>query len=88
MTLTITLSPEDEKKLQAHAEANGLDVDTYIHALVKKEIEKPLTLSEILAPFRQEVEESGLTDDELDTLFREAIAEARRERRTKQGSMP
>ena len=41
------------------------------------------TFAEILAPFRQSVAESGITDEELDALFRETIDEVRAEKRRK-----
>lgn len=43
------------------------------------------TTEELLEPFRRQVQESGLTDDELDKLFDEAREEVWRE---KQGKHP
>ncbi len=40
-------------------------------------------LDEILAPFRCEVEESGITDDELDALVEEARKEIYQEKLAK-----
>jgi hypothetical protein len=41
------------------------------------------TIDEVLAPFRQAVEKSGITDDELDGLFTQArkeVFQAKKER--------
>jgi len=43
-----------------------------------------MTLDETLAPIRQAVENSGLTDDELDGIFQRArkeVSQARKERK-------
>lgn len=47
--------------------------DTAVHA--------GMTFDEILAPIRKGFAESGMTDEELDQLFEEALQEVRRERR-------
>ena len=60
------------------SEGQGKDVSEYVEGLIEKEIDKPKTLDEILAPFRREVKTSGITDDELDDLIeneRQAIWE-------------
>ena len=84
MTVTIPLSPEEEKRLLAHAAASGQDVTSYVLQIVKEKIEKPLTFDQIFAPLREEVQESGITDDELDTLFRQAREEVWHEKQAKQ----
>lgn len=50
---------------------------------MKDGVERPegLSLDELLAPFRRQVEMSGLTESELDRLFEEAREEAFRRRR-------
>ncbi len=40
---------------------------------------------EILVPFRRQVEESGLSDEELMAFFQEAVVEVRREKRARAG---
>ena len=79
MAITITLSRETERKLQARASQKGLEVSAYLGRLVEKEVQKP-TLSEILAPFRQQVQTSGISDEELTTLFEEAREEVWQEK--------
>ena len=72
MTVVLELKPEIEEALQKKAKANGFEVNIYLEMLIEKDIDRPKTLDEILAPFRREVEESGITDDELDVLVEES----------------
>lgn len=51
--------------------------------LITKAVNRQRTFDEILTPFRQAVEKSGVSDDELDALFTEArkeIFKAKQER--------
>jgi hypothetical protein len=45
---------------------------------------KDLSFDEILAPFRRQVEQSGVTDNELDALFTRAPKEVFRENQEKE----
>lgn len=80
MTITISLSPEVESELQKRAAANGQDATEYIRAIVEKELLAPPTVDELLAPFRRQVEESQMTDDELDAFVEEVREEVWREK--------
>jgi len=75
MTVTLELEPEVESLLEKRAKADGCDVQDYVKKLIKKEVNRQRTFDEILAPFRQAVEKSGISDDELDALFTEARKE-------------
>ena len=46
----------------------------------RKDLLGPLSLSQILGPFREQVAASGLTNDELATLFAEAREEAHQQK--------
>ncbi len=71
MTLTIILPPDLEEELRSRASANGQGVAEYVvYALEEKLRGKP-TVDEILAPFRKQVEASGMTDDELGSFWDE-----------------
>jgi len=99
MTLTIQLPPEVEKKLRDRATQSGLALDAYARKLIEQGLDggaeaSPIpaassdtqaggTLEEILAPFRQEVQESGMSDDDLRDFFTEVQNEVRAERRAK-----
>lgn len=75
MTVTLDLEPEVESLLEKRARADGCDVEGYIKRLIEEDVNRKGTFDEILAPFRQAVERSGMSDDELDSLFTEARKE-------------
>lgn len=91
MTVILELEPEVELTAIEQAEADGLPLAKYVESVVREAIfkrqrvqllsEKPF--DEILKPFRDEVEASGISDDELDNLFRQARREASQVRRSK-----
>ena len=65
--LQIPLPPDTEETLRERAKANGEDVSSYAARLIQEALSTP-SVDELLAPFRKQVEESGITDDELDQL--------------------
>ena len=91
MTVTLELEPEVELTATEQAEAEGLPLAKYVESVVKEAIFKrqrverlsEKSFDEILKPFRDEVEASGMSDDELDGLFRQARREASQARRDK-----
>ncbi len=83
MTVVLELEPEIEEALQKKAIADGKDVQNYIEDSLRKLALQP-SLDEILAPFRREVAESGITDDELDALVEEAREEIYQEKLAKE----
>jgi plasmid stability protein len=88
MSLTINLPAETEKQLLARAAANGKDVDTFVREVIEEKLHTLPSFDEVCAPLRQAVEASGITEDELDALFREALAEVRREKRGRADKSP
>lgn len=68
MTIQISLPPEAEARLRAEAEAVGQDVASYATQLLREALTAP-SVDELLAPFRQQVEESGISDRELDEFY-------------------
>ena len=58
-----------------------VNVKDYLEKLVEKEVNRERTFDEILAPFRDAVEKSGISDEDLGALFREARKEVSKERR-------
>ncbi len=84
MTVTLELEPEVESLLEKRAWAEGCDVKGYVQKLVEKEVNRKRTFDEILAPFRDAVERSGISDQEFDSVFTEARREVSSERRTRQ----
>jgi hypothetical protein len=77
--LQIPLPPDTEQTLRERAEANGEDVASYAARLIQQALTAP-SVEELMAPFRREVEESGIADDELDRLGEELRREVRQER--------
>ncbi len=90
MTVTLELEPEVELTATEQAEAEGLPLAKYVESVVREAVfkrrrverlsERPF--DEILKPFRDEVEASGMNDDELNNLFRKARREASQTRRS------
>ena len=91
MTVTLELEPEVEMTAAEQAAEEGLPLADYVESVVKEAILKRQRVrrlsekcfDEILKPFRHEVEASGITDDELDNLFRQARHEASKARQNK-----
>ncbi len=68
MTITIDLSSEVETVLQEKASADGKNIQNYIEELLKKQLLRP-SLDEILAPVRQDFDESGMSEEDLNGFF-------------------
>jgi len=75
MDITIRLSPEEERTLHEHATASGDDITSYVHRLIERHVRASGMLAELLAPIRREFAESGMSEDELDSLVEEAREE-------------
>ncbi len=92
MTVTVDLSPEIEAKIKTQAANGGVKFEDYVQflleeALIRREKLKALSeksIDEILAPFRREVEESEISDEEFDNLIEEVREEIYREKLAKQ----
>jgi hypothetical protein len=91
ITVMLELKLEAELTAAEQAEAEGLPLAKYVESVVKEAIFKrrrvqqlaEKSFDEILKPFRDEVEASGMSDDELDNLFQQArhkASQARRDR--------
>ena len=91
MTITLELPLEVETKIKIQASNDGLKVEDYVKSLIeqatnKRELTEKMaekSFDEILKPFRDEVEASEMSDDELDGLFRQARREASNARHSK-----
>jgi hypothetical protein len=85
MTTTIHFPPATWSRLQAEAQKSGKDIDT----LVTEAVEARLAISgrsfrAILEPIHRQVEESGATEEDVEKLADEAVAEARASRKAPQ----
>ena len=91
MTITISLTPETEERLRSRAAATGLAPDALAEQLLQQALPgsvapsgRPATaLDEILAPLRKEIQESGMTDEQLKNFFTEVRDEVRAEKRSR-----
>ena len=78
MSITLTLPLELEQRIFHRAAETKKPVEEVTVGLIAQGLkyEQPMmTFDEILAPFRQEVVASGISDDELDALFLRAWRE-------------
>jgi len=80
--LQIPLPPDTEQTLRERARANGEDVASYVARLIQQALTAP-SVDELLAPFRKQVDESGISDDDLDRLGEELRQEVRQERQAR-----
>jgi hypothetical protein len=83
MNVTISLSPEEQKKLQERASLSGDDLAGYILRIIARDLKAPDALASLLAPVRQQFEASGMSEEELDTLVQEAREEVWREKQAR-----
>jgi hypothetical protein len=91
MTVTLELEPEVELTASEQAKAEGLSLTIYVESVVKEAVLKrrkvqqlsEKSFDEILKPFRDEVEASEISDDELNRLFRYARSESSKKRHIK-----
>jgi hypothetical protein len=91
MTITISLPPEMEEKLLKRAAENGVAAAALACELLEQALNgvaptsgRPsATLDKVLAPFRKEVQGSGMTDEEVKEFFTEVRDESRLEKRSR-----
>src|SRR3954470_20965535 len=75
-TVNIQLPEELARQLDERVnEAGKTDRAHYIRSLIEKDVAKGLTLRDILAPVREQIEASGMTEDELTSLLEESREE-------------
>ena len=77
MTITINLDPDEESRLRQRAAQGGKDLAGYVHGLIARDLTslRPADVDAALAPFRRQVEESRLTDAQLEDFFEEVREE-------------
>lgn len=81
MTITITLPPETERRLQAEAEATGKNISTLVVEAVEARLSLAhLRLRDLLAPVHADRRDSRMTDAEWEALLQDTLDESRSER--------
>lgn len=78
-TLTISVPKDVEAILEKRAKDKGQDVVEYVEILLTEQVRRP-TMRELFAPVREQIQASGISDDELDELLETAREEAHQER--------
>ncbi len=91
MSIHITLSPEEERKLAELARARGQDPASHARDVVAAYLNGAdqggtKTFEEILAPLWEGWRRSGMTDGEVDDLLERELQAARSERRRPKGT--
>jgi hypothetical protein len=75
MNISLELTKETADKVTRAAADAGKDVPSFLEDFVKRSFtgeDSKRTVAEILAPFRAEIEQSGVTDEQLNEVFTEA----------------
>jgi hypothetical protein len=82
MDMTISIPDNVVARLQERAAVSGQTVPAYTARLIAETITKP-TIDELLAPVRADFAATGMSEDELLNLGREALAAVRDEKKAK-----
>ena len=82
MTISISVTPEVEAKLRERAAAQGKEVAVVASELIAAAVARP-SVEELLEPYRRQVAESGMSDQELDEFHRGLLREVRQQKRAK-----
>ena len=77
MSITISISPETQNKLEKRAAVFGQDLKTYVRNLLEREAGQSLTKA--AEPLYRQTEKNGSGEDELEDLISETLQEVRRE---------
>ena len=85
MTITINLPPATHEQLKAEAQATGKDVETVVREAVEEKLaRRKRTFAEILKPIHDEVEASGMSEEEVTALLEKELNAVRLERSSAQ----
>ena len=91
MSIHITLTPEEERRLTELARARGKDPAAHAHDAVTAYLNgadqrATKSFEEILAPIWEGWRQSGMADSDVDDLFEQELRDARSERRRSKGT--
>jgi len=90
MTISITLTPDQERMLEAMARRSGKDPSTYVNDLITAHLNDvepraEKTFDQVLAPVWEDRRQSGMTEEEVDAMFQRELEEFRQERLQRRG---
>jgi len=77
MTLEVDITDEAKTKLDEAAKMRGFELPQFVSHLLERYATRlhrsfdGQTIDQVLTPFRKQVEESGMTDEEFDAFFEE-----------------
>ena len=80
--VTLRLTERARAKLAEQAARSGQDLSAIASDLIEQAVTRP-TVDEVLAPYRKQVAESGMSDEELDNFHRDLLAKVRSEKKAK-----
>lgn len=72
MVISVNIPDGTERILAEQAALRGQSVESYAAELIRKGVIAGRTFAEILAPFREQVASSDMSDAKLDELFEAA----------------
>ena len=82
LVVTLRISEQTHAKLAEQAANSGQDISAVASDLVERAIARP-TLDEIMAPVREQVAASGMSDEDLDNFLHGELEAHRREKKAK-----
>ena len=88
MTITVNLPPATIEQLEAEAAATGKDVEKLVREAVQTKLaRRKQTFAEVLKPIHDAVDESGMSEEEVQTLVDKELKAVRKDRRSSQGKL-
>ena len=85
MELKITVSEEATSALEQRARQRGCgDVNKYVERLIATDLLAAKSFDEILAPIRRTFQESGMSEDDITALLKEAREEVHQKRKARE----
>jgi hypothetical protein len=78
----VTIDLPIDVKSALERKAKGQDIKTFIQSLIRKQALRPV-LDDVLAPVRQEFDESGMSENDLDVFMNAVRDKAFQERQGK-----
>jgi hypothetical protein len=86
MTITVNLPPATIEQLEAEAAATGKDVEKLVREAVQTKLaRRKQTFAEVLKPIHDAVDESGMSEEEVQALLDKELKAVRKDRRSSQG---
>ena len=86
MTITVNLPPATIELLEVEAAATGKDVEKLVREAVQTKLaRRKQTFAEVLKPIHDAVDESRMSEEEVQTLLDKELKAVRKDRRSSQG---